>query len=297
MKKKVAILGATGYIGRSLAWAFRNDRNIELFLFARSRAKLKKTARRVGARGAHLGTIASFSKGEYDAVINCTGIANPSVLKKNPKAIFKTTEAMDSLVMHYLQAHSQTKYINMSSGIVGTVSPRMLAARRISEKDYYAVAKAQAEARHRALKRFSIIDIRVFSFFSRLVDLHAGFLMSDIARALKTRQIFITAAHDLVRDYITPPDLADFIRSVLAKAPINRAFEIYSKKPVSKFALLKALQKRFQLRYRMQKNAGLASPTGKKDAYYPKKKNAKRLGYAPRFTSEQGIIEELKHLK
>jgi hypothetical protein len=41
-----------------------------------------------------------------------------------------------------------------------------------------------AEAKHRALFNFSIVDVRVFNYFSHTQDMNARFLITDIVRAI-----------------------------------------------------------------------------------------------------------------
>ena len=41
----------------------------------------------------------------------------------------------------------------------------------ISEADYYGIAKLNSEVKLRALKDLNIVDLRVFGYFSRFIDL------------------------------------------------------------------------------------------------------------------------------
>ena len=83
----------------------------------------------------------------------------------------------------------------------------------------------------------------------------------------------------------------------MKKATINDYFDIYSKKPISKFALLKALAKKYKLTHT------ITTPTIKtkmiaKNSYFSKSKKANKvLGYIPERTSLEGILLELDRLK
>jgi hypothetical protein len=98
------------------------------------------------------------------------------------------TEKFDNLIIRYLEKHPGTLYINLSSGAVygkkiekplEITSPSIIDINRLDSGDYYAIAKLNAEAKHRALSNFNIADIRVF-FFQPLYRFVIGFLMGDI---------------------------------------------------------------------------------------------------------------------
>lgn len=297
--KKVAILGATGYIGRSLIPEFiTSTSNYSLTLFSRTKGDmyppLQASKYTISTR-----TYDTFFEDQYDVILNCTGMGDPKNVKKNPSEIFFVTESIDALVISYLEKHPKTLYINISSGAVyGNAFTDKVSDKkniRISSdlSDIYSIAKINAEAKHRALRIYNIVDLRVFSFFSRLLDTKVSFLMSEIVTCLKTGKIFMTSSENIIRDYITPKDLFSLLELVMKEKKINTFFDVYSKKPISKFELLSFLQKKYGLQYKVTKT-GQVNTT--KNNYYSKNKKAKSLGYTPNFTSLKGIEHELNQL-
>ena len=306
--KKIAILGVTGYIGSSLLREFFLEKKAyKLFLFSRSKEKLhtqiKETPKKVEYS---IHSFDEFHKGGYDVIINCTGISGISLLKNNPLEVFNVTEEVDSLVISYLQKNPKALYINLSSGAVygdyldaprNENSITQLAGGFSSNRASYAIAKINAEAKHRALAMFNIVDIRIFAFFSSLVDTDSAFLMTEITKCILHKKVFVTNADDMTRDYVTAKDLLSLIKLIIKKNKINDHFDIYSKKPISKFKLLEALAKKYGLTYEITQEKKKKSSVRPKNIYVSNSKKAtKVLGYKPVFTSLGGITQELDSL-
>lgn len=307
--KKIAILGVTGYIGRSLLREFfLEKKNYHLALFSREKEKIHAHIKEVPKKVEYsVHSFDEFEVGEYDVIINCTGISsNPHALK-NPYEFFRVTDEVDSIIIKYLQHHKNALYINLSSGViygdsfgnsVTEKSDTVLPAGFFDGGGSYAIAKIHAEAKHRALPLLSIVDIRVFGFFGSLVDADSPFLMSEITKSIRDKKLFVTNKHDITRDYITARDLLAFVLLVIKKNKINDYFDIYSKKPISKFALIKALTKKYGLEYVITPQKTKAHTMTLKNSYFSTSKKAtKILGYTPQYTSLEGIIAELQRLK
>lgn len=303
--KKIAILGATGYIGRSLVMQFVVEKTKEeLHLFSRSKAALENMFSDVPKKGMfEMHDLTLFEKGKYDVIINCTGIVDSLILKKHPALIFKVTEDMDELILDYLSKKPKTLCINMSSGAVygnnskdaiNDATQSVFSMKDIGPNECYAIAKLHSEAKHRAHAHLHIVDLRVFAFFSSLVDVESGFLMSEITRSLRDKKIFVTTSEDIMRDYSTPKDLLALIRLVMKHGKINDAFDVYSKKPVSKFELLQFFVKHHGLIYEVRDvKKGKTSGLSKKSYFSKSRKAGKVLGYVPSFTTLSGIEVEI----
>ncbi len=305
--KKVAILGATGYIGKSLVREFfSHGKEYELCLFSRSVPKLESFVNSLEAAGSYtIFDLATFPEGAYDVVINCTGIGDTAKLKEHKADVFKITEDMDAMVIAYLEKNPSTLYINLSSGAVygdnfqkpvDAASQSVLNINALTIPEYYAIAKINAEAKHRAFAHLHIIDIRVFAFFSQYVDMNAPFLMSQIIRALRDKTTFETKSDDIVRDYISPQDLYSLIRLMMEKGSGNECFDVYSAKSVSKFELLDFLKETYGLQYVVQES--IAAHSGlPKNVYYSENKKAAELGYVPAHSSLEGLKIEIDKMK
>lgn len=300
--KKIAIVGATGYIGKSLLFLFAKYKKYDIFPFVRSKEKLGAFLESIGDMEVRGYTFEQFNSYEYDIVINCVGIGNPSILKKNPREIFRITREFDDLILSYMRKHSETLYVNLSSGAVHTVDKQKamsvdpssdVALSVIPIKEYYAIAKVQSEARHRTLPELAIVDLRVFNFFSRFYDKDADFLMSEIAECLKKQKVFKTTSGDMVRDFINMHDLYALIEKVIERGRANDALDVYSAAPVTKHELIKSLHDKYKLEYVIDDGEQKISPTGVKNEYIPHIKIAESIGYVPKFTSIGGIEHEI----
>lgn len=302
--KKIAILGATGYVGRSLVHEFfLEKKSYRFFLFSRSKEKLHTHIPEVSKKVEYsIHSFDEFLNGEYNVIINCTGISSSPNVQKNPFELFKVTEEVDTLIIDYLYQNPQAVYINISSGVVygenfeksvDEKSKTILPAGFFEGGESYAITKINAEAKHRAFSMFNIVDIRVFGFFSSLVDVDSPFLMSEIVKSLRDKKVFVTNKDDIIRDYVTAQDLLSFITLIIKKTKINDYFDIYSKKPISKFALLQALAKKYTLVYVVSRSKTKTKTIAKSSYFSKSKKATKILGYKPERTSLEGILFEL----
>ena len=305
---KIAILGSTGHIGKNLTYYFGKEENYELFLFTRD----DKSGTNISVEcelknNFSIRNYNEFNDSKYDAVINCVGLSDPAKIESSQGKILETTETFDTMTLDYLERFPDCKLINFSSGIVygGDFSSPITETILINEKfdiknikSEYALAKINSEIRHRKLNHFNIIDLRLFSFFSRFMDLKSKFFMSDVVSAVKLGGVLVHGT-DFFRDYIHPQDLFSFIKKCASKESINDVFDLYSKMPIGSFELLDNLHNKFhnfthheseELKYKI-----LTSSTGFKKYYFSQSKKAEELGYKPRYSSLDTISEELPY--
>ena len=305
--KKIAILGATGYIGKSLALEFLStDHLFDISLFSRSKNKLDEFIKKNKLDKSRVGThsLSNFNELPYDVIINCTGIGDTALQKESLSKIFTVTEEMDTLVLNYLEKNPKTLYINLSSGAVfgknfdkaiTQETKTILNINDLQLSEYYSIAKINAEAKHRAMKDLNIVDLRVFAFFSRFVDIKAEFFMSEVIDCLINKKTLLTNNADMVRDYITPKDLSSLISLVIKQGAMNDFFDVYSKKSITKFKLLDFLKERYGLKYEFKEQAGHKKDFSK-NIYYSRNKKAEQMGYIPEFTSLEGIAYEINQM-
>ena len=246
-----------------------------------------------------------FNLNKYDIVFNCVGIGEPAKLRNEILSIIRLTETFDNLVLDYLDNYPDTLYINFSSGAAyGTdfnesVNESTFSKwdiNRITEADYYGIAKFHSEAKHRALKKLNIVDLRIFSYFSRFINLESKFLLTEIISYIKEGKEFITDSNNIVRDYIHPRDLHSLIEKCIEKYKINDVFDAYSLKPVTKFEILEYFKNKYGLHYIVKTDVNIIALTGSKDNYYSNNRHAEEIGYKPQFTSMDSIIQESKEI-
>ena len=196
----IAILGATSHIAKSCPVTCRSG---DLHLFARNPVAVDGFVTQLGYSGIRpVLTFADFGQTEYAAVINCVGFGNPASLRDAGYSLFTVTGYYDSMILAYLENNPDCVYVNMSSGAVyrgafaapvGISTKSVFDVNALGPADFYALAKLHSEARHRAAPDLNIIDLRVFSFFSRHIDPGAGFLLSDIIACLLEKAVLTGA--------------------------------------------------------------------------------------------------------
>lgn len=296
---KVAVLGATGHVGRVLV-AGLSRAGYRVDAFARSPERLARTLAALpedaGVRGREL---ADFGAEPFDAVVNATGIGDPARFGPGAGDLIDVTGRFDVAVASYLREHPGSRAVAISSGAVydsdfeepaGPGTPLRAPGPPRAAADVYGAVKAASEARHRAEPDLPIVDLRLFGLFSPWIDLDASFLLAEAMRCLRDGTTLITEAADIERDFAHPDDLTALVACVLDAPPQNRAYDVYSLAPASKEALLAMLSERFGLSYTVQPGSR-ASASGRKPRYHSSDRSAAELGYAPRFTTLEGVAD------
>lgn len=304
--RRIAIIGSTSHIAKGLIYNFSITGDYELFLFARSLKSVENFLNLIKYKGKYfLKTFSEFSKSKYDVIINCVGIGSSVDIKNKISACFRLTEAFDNLVLDYLETHLDSLYINLSSGAVygkdfsepvNTSTCSKWDINNITESDYYGIAKLNSEAKHRALINLKIVDLRIFGYFSRFINLKSRFLLTEIISCIKDGREFITGNENIVRDYIHPRDLFSLIEKCIQKYSVNDAFDAFSLKPITKFEIIHYFASEYGLRYIVKDDAKVSSLTGGKVNYYSNNKSALNISYVPQFSSADCIIQESREL-
>jgi len=301
---RIAILGATSQIARDLIVSFSATEDKHLYLFARRPDEVTKWLATVGLSGRYpVDDFSGFANHEFDAVINFVGVGNPAQAVAMGNSIFDITLRFDNLVLDYLQTHPACRYLFLSSGAAyGSVfnepanrnTPAVVAINNLAPHEWYGVAKLHAECRHRAHPELSIINIRVFNYFSRTQDVSARFLITDILRAIRDKAVLKTSPDYIVRDFLHPEDFSRLIHALLFSPAANAAVDCYSLSPIDKFTLLTEMQDRFGLEYAIVGASSAINATGTKPNYYSLNTRAADFGYQPTLTSLDGVLRETK---
>jgi len=304
---RIAILGATSQIAQDLLLSFSRHKSYEFSLYGRNVELLEEWINIVNLdKKYQIQEYSNFNNNQkYDLIINFVGIGDPAKVQEMGNNIFKITEQYDEMVLEYLKCNKETKYIFLSSGAVyggdyekpvneNTVA--MIDINNLGPTNWYTIAKLYAEAKHRSLSDLPIVDVRVFNYFSHTQDMSASFLITDIIHAIKNKEVFKTSSENIARDFITPPDFYNLIRTIIDFKPINIALDCYTKSPVLKFDLLSEFGSKFGLKYEVGKDIDIVNATGAKLNYYSVNKVAKSMGYSPKNTSLEGIIQEINLL-
>lgn len=300
-KQNIAILGATSHVAKGLIAGFLGSGFSGLTLFARSAPKVHAFLGALSFPRVPVRPFAEFAGGDFDVVINCVGIGDPGKLRQEMASIFAITESFDNLVLQYLEGHPDCLYLNFSSGAaygqdfsqpVSEQSPARYEINKLSAGDYYGIAKAYSEAKHRALGNWHIVDLRIFGYFSRYIDLETKYLMCEVVSCLKSGAEFVTGPGDIVRDYVHPEDLFALVKNCIDLRELNEVYDVYSLRPVAKFEMLERFAAHFGLEYRVEADFTPVTATGNKDHYYSVNKKAQQAGYQSRFDSLDCLFQE-----
>jgi len=299
-QKNIAIFGSTGHMGKNLISFFIKNNDFKIFLFSRDIKKFE-SLKMIFSDTMSFNTYDDFGKNEYDVIINCAGISNPNAFEKNSRSIFDIAEFYDTMVLDYLKNFPTTLYINLSSGAVFSgefdkpvddSSTYKFDVNGINKGEMYSVSKMYLESKHRSLPDLNIVDLRIFGFFSRFIDVNAGFFMSELLQALKNKSEFVTDKKDFVRDYVNPKDFYDLTKNCIANKKINDVFDVYSKEIISKFQILEECFNKFDLKFKLVEKIESISPTGVKKNYYSLSRKAEKINYSPQFSSLETILNE-----
>lgn len=303
---RLAILGASSHIAKDLVASIAAHTAYACTLFVRAPGALDAELQTIAARkGFAVSDYAGFDASrQFDAIINFVGVGDPARAVQMGKEIFTVTEQYDNLALDYLRSHPACRYIYLSSGAaygsnfaapVGEASQAVFPINALRPQDWYGAAKFQAECRHRALPEASIVDVRVFSYFSHRQAPQTRFFLSDILRAMHSNSVLEVAPDDMLRDYLTPPDFLQLIDRILQAPPCNAAVDCYSQAPVGKFELLAALGKTFGLQHSVVGDQVRVNATGPKAHYYSLNRKAEHLfGYMPGDSSLSGVVREIR---
>ena len=298
----IAILGATSQLARDLIISFSATDDVKLHLFSRRPDDVQQWLSCRGLSGCYLAhDFPEFAEHEFDAVINFVGVGNPAQAAAMGNSIFDVTLHFDEMVLAYLQTRPACRYLFLSSGAAygsGFSEPAnhntqaVVSINSLTPYEWYGVAKMHAECRHRAHPDLAIIDIRVFNYFSHTQDLSARFLITDIVRAIRDKQVLITSSDYIVRDFLHRDDFHQLCSALLSAPATNTVVDCYTRAPIDKPNLLAAMQDAFALQYETTVAAASINATGSKPHYYSLNRRAEDFGYKPGMTSLEGVLRE-----
>lgn len=296
---RIAILGATGHLSKCVFWSFSKDKDVEFFLFSRSKINAENFYRRFSDTTInYFDDYQMFHRFDYDLIFN--GIGSWDSKDQPSNHIFHVTEYYDNLILYYQESHPQAISIHVSSGAAYSNSfsspaeensQTAIMINHIVEKDFYSIAKINSEAKHRSFPEMNIVDIRLFGFFSRYMSLEYPYLLSALIQSTKEHKLFKIVKEDFWRDYIHMTDFSLLLHSIVERKRINMAVDICSKLPISKSDLIHLFMGKYGLKVQEDTSAKV-SKTGIKPFYYSIQKNDL---YIPQYTSLEAVENELKY--
>lgn len=309
-KTKIAILGSNSHIAKGLIHNFLRCGDITLHLYTQSPEKVRKFLESIGKLPDRDCVIHEeynyLFKKNYDVLINCVGVGTQNKLKGDYSLYFSVTEEYDNMAIRYLTNQCpDALYISFSSGVVygiGHSSPveegsiNHLSVNNIKPEDYYSIVRLNAEAKHRAFNKLNIVDLRIFSYFSRFIDLTDGYFITDVMDCILNKRIMVTDSVNMVRDYLHPEDLYSIIIKCMETGKINAAYDVCSSNPVSKFEILDYFSSEYGLKYEVRQSMCNTSATGSKSFYCSKNNSAMKIGYIPEFSSMETVKNDAGYI-
>ena len=282
----IAILGATGHIGRALAHHYAGRPDVELELYSRR----PDASRHFSGEDPHDARVRHLSLDDLDGcrpdiLVNAIGIGDPAKARQAGPAFYDLTMEIEDRIDRIAYHHRSCLTVFMSSGAIygrfddgpaDDDTPASLPINSLEPGDWYAAAKLAAEMRHRAQPDRRILDIRVFGFVSPFLNLSTEYLVCDVVNSIKGGTVMRTNPGDITRDYVGAPELASIIDAGARHRAINLAVDTYSREPVSKFALLESLR-RFGLEWHVDSDQSALT----RSHYWSRYRGAGKIDYTP----------------
>jgi nucleoside-diphosphate-sugar epimerase len=279
----IAVLGATGYVGRSIGRLLA-DEGHPLVLFARNP---KGLSGQVWPHGVEWRDISTFNASDFALVINAIGAGDPARVEALGADILDVTAFWDQRVLESMGP--ATRYVFLSSGAVyGAQFDRPVDANSeislpvnfLDRVPPYTMAKLQAEMRHRLARSRAILDLRIFGYADPSIDLRGRFFLAELARSVRDRTVFATTSDDMVRDYSGARELCALIGAWEGAGAPNGPLDLYTTSPASKLDLLKLFTARYGLQIEFAAKTG-PSPTTARRFYASTFRAAAELGFRP----------------
>jgi nucleoside-diphosphate-sugar epimerase len=279
--KTISIIGGSGQIGRALCEQFANRPDWRVTALARDPDQLAATL----SPNVTTKFVDDLSGNQDDILVNCIGAGDPTRIRELGKSIIPLTEQYDRAILDVITNRRAALYVFLSSGIVHS--------RQIEGgEDWYTASKKQAEERHRKHPDLHIVDLRLFGFVSPYIDLAGRFFLSELFAATREGREFLVGSDEMYRDFVHPEDLSNLIELCGRNLPLNCGIDVYSREPVSRDAVLRRFAKEFGLRYRAVNNEELGNPASAKTPhYYSIDQWAAEIGYVPKYSAEEAVME------
>jgi nucleoside-diphosphate-sugar epimerase len=284
---RIAIWGATGHVGQAMYHEVKR-RGFECRGYARDMEKASRLL-----EDGEYSSFNDFPSRKYDILINAIAAGTTS-----DGALFETLERWDWRMIDYARDNPTCACVSVSSGAVyggAFSSPAVketcfsLSPNKIEPGQRYGLVKLLCEQRHRSFSYLPLVDIRLFAFFTRYMDLNQPFFMSDVIKAICNQAPLMTRPSDFVRDFAHPEDFLNLIL-LCADKRLNGCFDLYSRAPIKKSEIIALFTESYGLK--TEYGGSWISVTGAKSNYFSRNYAAAEIGYEPRHSSKDVIISE-----
>jgi nucleoside-diphosphate-sugar epimerase len=305
LKTTLAIVGATSIIAQDFILNVFDERRFDLVLYAREPETVHEWLRKHDyVSNVAVAEYSTYGEVEHDVVVNFVGVGDPARTAAMGASILKVTHDCDQMILSKLGSNPLRKYIFLSSGAVYGANFKRAASEHsgsvikindLLPQDYYSVAKLYAECWPRSLAELNIVDVRIFNYFSCHVSIEARFFISDILRSIRSDSLLEVTSEPMVRDFIHPIDFYSLVCRIIDAPGSNLPLDCYSRQPISKEGILCCFEREFGLRYRITVDPGNSpNATGLKANYYSEYRVAEGIGFEPKYSSLETLVEQTK---
>ena len=300
---KVVILGSNSQISKDIIIKFYRKK-FNLFLFSSNKKNLIKWLKQKElSRNIKVLEYSKFGKEDYNLIINFIGSSDPNKTNNLTKLDYDIYNKYDDMVLNFLKTNPSCKYIFISSGIIcKSEKLRFLnlsfsLSTFLRNKTYwYKKTKIDIENKHRNFSDRNIVDLRIYSYVGQNIDLASELFLSQIIRAIRKSITLEVSPINFRRDYLHEDDLFNIIQKIIETKRLNIPLDCFSRKPVEKFTLLENLKLKYNLKY-IVKSKNFFKKKILTDNYFSLNRDAKEIGYNPKFNSEDGIMDILKKIQ
>jgi nucleoside-diphosphate-sugar epimerase len=303
-KLKIAIMGATSHIAKGLLYNLNSVRETKLYPYTTSPKKLAKFILDHNLLCEVYEGYSGFNSNHYDMIINCVGMGATNSPRFDRRNYFSVLEPFDNMAISYVSIYPDCTYVCLGSGaIYGRLSTpandtttNSILVNHVTKEEHYSISRLYTEAKHRAHEDLKIVDLRIFSYFSRFADLSENYFLNQVIAHILQKKELVVTSDNILRDYLHPNDLISAIFQSKRLAG-NQAMDICSKKPVLKSQILDYMSNTYGLQYKIDDLIGCNSASGVKLIYTSEGKAAQRsIKYEPIYTSMEAIITETQQI-
>jgi nucleoside-diphosphate-sugar epimerase len=293
--KSVAILGANSQMALDYIdlESIRGRGNLYLF----SRMENIERLKNIIGRGVKSLPYSEFQNHRFDLIINFIGSSDQIKVRELGKKYLEICKKFDDMVLDYLHINKDCQYIFISSGAsYGQIFERGPANENSkstfstfnnSTDDFYGLTKYLIEKEHSDQQDLNIVDLRVFSYIDKNLNINSSMFVPSLARAIIKKEVFETSNNDMFRDYSCAEDIYAFIDGL--KPSSMGVYDLISTKKISKFELLEALKGSVDVKF-----VNCSYYGGGKKYYYSESNSAEKIGFKPKYSSMDNILRYIK---
>ena len=239
---------------------------------------------------------------ECDAVLNFVGLGSPSRVALESSRLEPLDLKVDLACMRLLELKPEATYLYMSSGASygSNFSTPAVDANELPEiskfdlpREMYGWIKRSAEVRHRSLPQYKIINLRIFGYASRNMDLNAGFLLSDLAKSLVTGVPARISSEITHRDFINPDFFYEVVNYCLENNLPNTSLDLVSTSPLGKHELVAALEGIFGLKVVWDETPSKSNSISKSN-YFSQSTRLRESGVGINKSALEMVIDEFQ---